>query len=156
MYQHEQPNTTERASRIAQDAEKAGSTTGNSSDNSDIKQGEFYGIRWFFICASLYINSFLYGHDTTIAAAVQADVAKTFGQIEQIAWAGAGLPLGSVTAILLIGYLYNAFNMKSVFIITALFFDIGSALCGAAPNLAALIVGRVIGGAGGTASTWAG
>ncbi|KAI0856021.1 MFS general substrate transporter [Xylaria cubensis] len=143
--QHE-PSTAD----TVHDAEKAGSTTGNSSDDPDVKQREYHNLRWFCICAALYINAFLYGLDTTIAAAVQADVAKTFGQIEEIAWIGAGFPLGSVSAIFLVGYLYNAFNMKWVFIITVLFFDVGSALCGAAPNMGALIVGRVIAGAGGT------
>ncbi|KAI0436761.1 MFS general substrate transporter [Xylaria telfairii] len=148
--QHEKPNTAERADEIAQDAEKASSTSRNSSDKSDVQQREIHGIRWFFICASLYITCFLYGLDTTITAAVQADVVKTFGKIDQLAWIGAGFPLGSVTVIFLMGYLYNAFNMKWMFIITVLLFDIGSALCGAAPSMAALIVGRVIAGAGGT------
>ncbi|KAH8161455.1 hypothetical protein CIB48_g6787 [Xylaria polymorpha] len=149
--QHEKPNNTaERTDEIAHDAEEAGSASGNSSDKSDVRQREIHGIRWFFICASLYITCFLYGLDTTIAAAVQADVVKTFGQIDQLSWIGAGFPLGSVTVIFLMGYLYNAFNMKWMFIITVLLFDIGSALCGAAPSMTALIVGRVIAGAGGT------
>ncbi|KAI0465724.1 MFS general substrate transporter [Xylaria cf. heliscus] len=148
--EEQNPNTTKRANESAEDAEKGTSTEGNKSDKLDVKQREIHGLRWFFICASLYVTSFLYGLDTTIAAAVQADVVKTFGQIEQLAWIGAGFPLGSVTMIFLVGYLYNAFNMKWVFILTVLLFDIGSALCGAAPNMAALIVGRVIAGAGGT------
>lgn len=40
--------------------------------------------------------------------------------------------------------------MKWVFIITVILFEAGSALCGGAPNMTALIVGRVIAGAGGS------
>ncbi|RYC56412.1 hypothetical protein CHU98_g9801 [Xylaria longipes] len=126
------PSITCRLAGIDQDVEKVSSTAENSSDKSDVKEREIHGIRWFFICASLYITCFLYGLDTTIAAAVQADVVKTFGQIKQLAWIGAGFPLGSI------------------FIITVLLFNIGSALYGAAPNIAALIVGRIIARAGGT------
>ncbi|KAI1359273.1 MFS general substrate transporter [Xylaria arbuscula] len=131
------------------DPEK-GNCTGTSNSSVDTKQREYRGIRWFFICASLFITCFLYGLDTTITAAVQGDVVKTFDNIEELAWIGAGFPLGSVAVIFLMGYLYNAFNMKWMFVITVALFDIGSALCGAAPSMAALIVGRVIAGAGGT------
>ncbi|KAI3319387.1 MFS general substrate transporter [Xylariaceae sp. AK1471] len=150
MAQHEKPNTTERSNEATHDAEKADSAAENGSEKSEVGRREIHGIRWFFVCASLYITCFLYGLDTTIAAAVQGDVVKTFDHVEQLAWIGAGFPLGSVTVIFLMGYLYNAFNMKWMFIITVLLFDIGSALCGAAPTMAALIVGRVIAGAGGT------
>ncbi|KAI0432730.1 MFS general substrate transporter [Xylaria sp. FL1042] len=150
MEQPEISNTMERSNDTIRDPEKADFAAENSSESSDTKRREIHGIRWFFICASLYITCFLYGLDTTIAAAVQGDVIKTFGHIEQLAWIGAGFPLGSVTVIFLMGYLYNAFNMKWMFVITVALFDIGSALCGAAPNMAALIIGRVIAGAGGT------
>lgn len=108
------------------------------------------GIRWFLICLSLYTSIFIYGLDTTIAADVQGAVLEAFGHVEQLAWIGAGFPLGSVSVILLNGVLYTSFNMKWVYITALVLFEIGSALCGAAPNMAALIVGRVIAGAGGS------
>ncbi|KAI0401694.1 MFS general substrate transporter [Xylaria palmicola] len=148
--QHRKHNAANRPVHTSHDDEKDISTTENNSERVDIKEREIHGIRWFFTCASLYVTCFLYGLDTTIAAAVQGDVIEAFGHIEQLAWIGAGFPLGSVTVIFMMGYLYNSFNMKWMFIITVLLFDIGSAICGAAPNMAALIVGRVIAGAGGT------
>jgi MFS family permease len=108
------------------------------------------GFRWFLICLSLYTSIFIYGLDTTIAADVQGAVLAAFGHIEQLAWIGAGFPLGSVSVILLNGVLYTNFNMKWVYITALVLFEIGSAICGAAPNMAALIVGRVIAGAGGS------
>ncbi|KAI1424312.1 MFS general substrate transporter [Xylaria sp. FL1777] len=150
MEQRETLSIPERSNEVTRDPEKADSSGENSSEESETKKREIHGIRWFFICASLYVTCFLYGLDTTIAAAVQGDVIKAFGHIEQLAWIGAGFPLGSVTMVFLMGYLYNAFDMKWMFVITVALFDIGSALCGAAPNMAALIVGRVIAGAGGT------
>lgn len=92
----------------------------------------------------------LYGLDTTIAADVQAAVTETFGHVEQLVWIGAGFPLGSVCVILLLGTIYNSFDIKWTFIATTLLFEVGSALCGAAPNMDALIVGRVLAGAGGS------
>ena len=142
-------NTTESSTKNASDPEK-GNSTDNSSDKVGTKQREYRGLRGLFIRSSLFVTCFLYGLDTTITAAVQGDVVKTFGHIDELAWIGAGFPLGSVAVIFLMGYLYNAFNMKWMFVITVALFDIGSALCGAAPSMSALIVGRVIAGAGGT------
>lgn len=47
------------------------------------------------------------------------------------------------------GQLYTHFNAKWVYIICVILFEVGSALCGAAPNMNALIIGRVICGLGG-------
>lgn len=108
------------------------------------------GLPWVIICVSLYITCFLYGLDTTIAADVQGSVIQTFGHVSQIAWIGAGFPLGSVCVILFLGTLFTTFNMKWVYIGTVILFEAGSALCGGAPTMSALIVGRVIAGAGGS------
>ncbi|KAH6645305.1 major facilitator superfamily domain-containing protein [Truncatella angustata] len=107
------------------------------------------GLPWVLICVSLYISIFIYGLDTSIAADVQGAVVEVFGHVEQLAWIGAGFPLGSVAVVLLNGVLYTNFDMKWVYIATLAIFEVGSALCGAAPNMSALIVGRAIAGAGG-------
>jgi MFS family permease len=108
------------------------------------------GMQWFLICVSLYISIFIYGLDTTIAADVQGSVVDAFGHVEQLAWIGAGFPMGTVAVVLLNGTMYTNFNMKWMYIFSLALFEIGSALCGAAPNMATLIVGRVIAGAGGS------
>ena len=58
--------------------------------------------------------------------------------------------MASVAVILLVGALYTSFNMKWIFVASVALFEIGSAICGAAPNMDTLIVGRVIAGAGGS------
>jgi MFS family permease len=44
---------------------------------------------------------------------------------------------------------FGIFDQKWLYIASIVMFSIGSAVCGAAPNMNALIVGRVIGGIGG-------
>ncbi|KAL2021886.1 hypothetical protein VTK56DRAFT_6481 [Thermocarpiscus australiensis] len=110
-----------------------------------------HGIKWLLVCAALYIMAFLYGLDATIAADVQGPVIEAFGQVDQLAWIGAGFPLGSVAVQLLNGNLYGNFNLKYVYIGGTVTFMVGSAICGAAPSMSALIVGRVLAGAGGSA-----
>lgn len=47
------------------------------------------------------------------------------------------------------GKLYGLFDAKWLYITSAILFNAGSALCGGAPNMSALIVGRVLAGLGG-------
>ena len=89
------------------------------------------------------------GLDTTIAADVQASVYETLGDIQNLPWVGLGFPMASVAVILLLGRAYGLFNIKVLMLSSIAIFEIGSALCGAAPTSNALIVGRVIAGTGG-------
>lgn len=88
--------------------------------------------------------------DTTIAADVQTAVYERFDNIKDLAWVGLGFPMASVACIMLIGRLYAVFNIKHLANTSILIFEIGSALCGAAPSMNALIAGRVIAGLGGS------
>lgn len=114
-----------------QELPQGGSGTESESEE---KKRTIRGFRWVIVCISLYVTCFLYGLDTTIAADVQGPVTEAFGQVNQLAWIGAGFPLGSVCVILLLGTLYNSFNIKWVFVATVVLFEAGSALCGGAPN----------------------
>jgi MFS family permease len=80
---------------------------------------------------------------------VQGPVLESLGEIEKLSWVGIGFPMGSVATILLIGSLYGSFEIKWLYLSSIVLFEIGSAVCGAAPSMNALIVGRVIAGVGG-------
>lgn len=107
-------------------------------------------IRWILTCAALYSATLLYGLDTTIVADVQVSVVERFGDIQKLTWIGAAFPLGSVAIILPLGVSYGLFDSKWMYIGSFILFEAGSALCGAAPNMDALIIGRVLAGMGGS------
>ena len=46
--------------------------------------------------------------------------------------------------------MYGQCNAKWLYTICVIIFEVGSAICGAAPSMSALIVGRAICGVGGT------
>ncbi|OAA65791.1 MFS drug efflux transporter [Niveomyces insectorum RCEF 264] len=112
--------------------------------------GGITGLRWLLVCLALYHSIFMYGLNTTIAADVQSAVVETFGAVGQLAWLGAGFPLGSVAVILPYGALFTSFDTKWSYIRGIVLFQAGFALCGGAPNMGALSDGRVLAGAGGT------
>lgn len=124
--------------------------------------------RWILVLVGLYMGAILYGKysmsivllngndanllaglDTTIAADVQAEVYESLGDIQNLPWVGLGFPMASVASILLFGRAYGLFNIKVLLLSSIFVFEVGSALCGAAPTSDALIVGRVIAGLGG-------
>jgi hypothetical protein len=126
----------------------------------------FSNTRWFLVCLGLYLSAFLYGMcqlatvkkgtnhisiglDTTIAADVQGPILVSLGEIEKLPWIGIGFPMGSVSVILLIGICNGLFNIKYLIIAGIATFEIGSAVCGATPNMNGMICGRVIAGIGG-------
>lgn len=57
--------------------------------------------------------------------------------------------IGGVAVVLPYGKLFGLYNAKWLYIGSSVLFMAGSALCGGAPNMNAIIVGRVIAGVGG-------
>jgi len=109
-----------------------------------------YGrIKWWSILFSLYAAAFLYGLDNTIVADIQPAAIETFGSVSKLAWLGIGFPLGSIASVLPVMKAFFVFDVKWVFLGSLVMFTAGSALCGGAPNMDALIVGRVWAGSGG-------
>lgn len=57
--------------------------------------------------------------------------------------------IGGVSFVLPFGSIYAMFDTKKIYIGSVITFSVGSAVCGAAPNINAFIIGRVIAGVGG-------
>ncbi|KAI1263591.1 major facilitator superfamily domain-containing protein [Xylariaceae sp. FL1019] len=127
--------------------------TSNNTNTSTAKpERTIKGWRWALVCFAVFSANFLYGLDNTIVAAIQAAVVDDFNEVNKLGWLGVGFPLGSIAIILPLGKAYGAFDVKWLYFGSLTMFAAGSALCGAAPNMNALIVGRVWAGAGGAGS----
>ncbi|KFZ21493.1 hypothetical protein V502_02926 [Pseudogymnoascus sp. VKM F-4520 (FW-2644)] len=105
--------------------------------------------RWLWCCIVIYGTSFLYGLDFTIVACMQDSIVATFGSAANLTWIGSGFPLGSLILILPVGYIFGLFENRNLYAGAIIVFLVGSVLSGAAPNMAAIIAGRIIAGAGG-------
>ncbi|OAG01985.1 MFS general substrate transporter [Paraphaeosphaeria sporulosa] len=127
----------------------SGQTPINTNGEQKESKRAIRGIRWFLVCVSIFSANLLYGLDTTIVADIQAPISDTFQNVAQLGWLGIGFTLGSTVFILPLGKAFGTFDNKWVFIACLMNFAAASALCGAAPNMDAMIVGRVWAGAGG-------
>lgn len=91
----------------------------------------------------------LYALDNTIVANVFPAIIQDLGQSEQLTWLSVGFTAGGLCLLLPLGKIYDLFDPKYVYLTSALIFFAGSALCGTAPNMNTMIVGRVVADIGG-------
>lgn len=99
------------------------------------------------ICSSMFI----YSLDNTITADLVPAIANEFQSVDMLPWLSVGFMAGAYVALLPMGKLYAKYDAKWVYIINVVFFLAASALCGAAPTMDAMIVGRVFLGVAGSA-----
>ncbi|KAI1863640.1 hypothetical protein JX265_008857 [Neoarthrinium moseri] len=93
-------------------------------------------------------STFLFATDNIIVADAQPAIVNDFGPIELLPWIWTGFALENMT-ILSWGKAYGIFNMKWIYIQHSALRS-GSAICGAAPTMDVLVVGRIIAGVGGS------
>lgn len=86
--------------------------------------------------------------DNTIIATAIPRITDKFHALDDVGWYGSAYLLTTCAFQLLFGKFYANFNVKSVFLTALALFELGSLICGAAPNSVALIVGRAIAGLG--------
>ncbi|KAF1952689.1 putative major facilitator superfamily transporter [Byssothecium circinans] len=122
----------------------------NNDATSPPPPRDIHGIKWSLVVVSLISVTFLWGLDGTIVADIQATFVREFQSIEKLAYNSVAFFLGAAATVLSWGQVYGQFNAKWVFITCIVTFEAGSALCGAAPNIEALIAGRTICGIGGS------
>lgn len=93
-----------------------------------------------------FLSLFLVALDRTIVTTAIPRITDEFKSLGDIGWYGSAYMLTSATSQLLFGRIYKLYSMKRVFLTTVVIFEIGSAICGAAPNSNAFIAGRAIAG----------
>jgi EmrB/QacA subfamily drug resistance transporter len=105
-------------------------------------------VRLTIIMLAIYIPIFLVALDRTIIGTAIPQITNQFHSISDIGWYGSSYMLTSCAFILLYGRLYTFYSTKAVFLSGIILFEIGSAICGAAPSSMILIIGRAIAGLG--------
>ena len=108
-----------------------------------------HGVRWVIVFMAIISTAFLYALDNTIVSVAIAPIVDDFQQPNQLPWLSVGFILGGASMILPAGRIFATFNVKYAYLTGVTLFLAGSALCGGAPTINALIVGRVIAGVGG-------
>ncbi|EKD17024.1 uncharacterized protein L3040_000450 [Drepanopeziza brunnea f. sp. 'multigermtubi'] len=128
---------------------------GSVQDDAAVQEGDGdegdypAGLRMAFIVIALLLSIFLVSLDMTIVATAIPKITDDFKGLDLVGWYGAAffLTVGAFQSTWGKGYKY--FPLKTTFLVAIFIFELGSLICGVAPNSTALIVGRAIAGLGG-------
>ncbi|KAF1999295.1 MFS general substrate transporter [Amniculicola lignicola CBS 123094] len=142
---HEKQNNT--SEEVARDVEKSRSPSPDAGSKASPRQMK--QISWVLVLISILSAVFLFALDNTVVADIQPKIINVFGEVSKLPWASVAFALGAVAVNLFWGKLFGDFDGKILFVVAFILFEAGSAVCGAAPSMNALIIGRAICGVGG-------
>ncbi|KAK2024182.1 major facilitator superfamily transporter [Colletotrichum zoysiae] len=100
------------------------------------------------IMACILSAIFLMSLDRTIIATAIPRMTDEFHSIQDIGWYGSAFMVTTCCFQLLWGKVYTFYPAKYVFLALLGLFEIGSAICGAAPSSLVFIIGRAVAGMG--------
>jgi MFS family permease len=123
---------------------------GQSTVNPEVPPRDIDGWKWYLTTAAILFSTFLYALDATVVADLQPVIVQEFGKIQDLSWLSVAFLLCATATNLIWGRVYNHFNAKWFYIFHVTIFEIGSAICGAAPSMNIMILGRAIAGIGGS------
>lgn len=106
------------------------------------------GLRLALLLLSTFVSMFLTALDRLIISTAIPKITDDFNSLEDVGWYGSAFMLTSCAFQLMFGKMYTFYAVKTVFLTTVGLFEIGSAICGAAPSSVVFIVGRAIAGVG--------
>ncbi|KAK2626637.1 hypothetical protein QTJ16_003812 [Diplocarpon rosae] len=154
---------TEKAGSKADDSTIRTSTPRTATSSNDVvveddsltrintsQDGTEYptGVKLGLISLALCLSVFLIALDNTIIATAIPKITDQFHSLPDVGWYGSAYLLTTASFQLLFGKFYTFFSIKYVYLIAIGIFELGSLICGVAPNSTALIVGRAIAGLG--------
>ncbi|KAK5133653.1 hypothetical protein LTR08_007507 [Meristemomyces frigidus] len=100
------------------------------------------------ITIALCLSVFCMALDNTIISTAIPRITDEFKAIDDVGWYGSAYLLTTCAFQLFFGKLYTFLSLKWIYVSAIFIFEVGSAICGAAPNSPALIVGRAVAGLG--------
>ncbi|KAF5879535.1 putative mfs drug efflux protein [Botrytis fragariae] len=137
------------AEKVSEEISSANATVERDRDIVEHSTRTINGLSWILVVACISSSTFLFAIDNTIVADIQTAIVEEFDEVGKLTWVSVAFMLGAAGRNLMWGKAYGTFDAKYVYIFTTLIFEVGSAICGGAPNMNALTVGRAICGLGG-------
>ncbi|KAJ4187484.1 hypothetical protein NW755_006976 [Fusarium falciforme] len=106
------------------------------------------GMKLVLITLALCLAVFVMALDNSIIATAIPKITDAFGSLNDVGWYGSAYMLTTAALQLFFGKLYTYWSIKWTFLVAITIFEVGSFICGIAPDSVTLIVGRAISGVG--------
>ncbi|KAL9636204.1 MAG: hypothetical protein Q9164_002966 [Protoblastenia rupestris] len=117
---------------------------------AEVPPRDINGWKWYLTVVAILLSTFLYALDATVVADLQPVIVQELGGIQKLSWLSVAFLLSATATNLVWGRIYGHFNAKWFYIFHVAIFEVGSAICGAAPSMDVMILGRAIAGVGGS------
>ncbi|CAG8555420.1 2756_t:CDS:2 [Ambispora gerdemannii] len=135
-----------------QDIEKQAKS--GSDAGSNVPQGGEHSVdlsptEFKLVMLGIAFGVFLAAIDQTIVSTALAKIASDFNAFNQISWVATAYLLTATAFQPVYGKISDIFGRKATFLFAIVVFEIGSLLCGLAPNIISMIIFRAIAGVGG-------
>jgi hypothetical protein len=117
-------------------------------DTPGVEQQYASGKKIALIMLALLLAMFLIALDRTIIATAIPQITNEFNSLDDIGWYASSYLITACSTQLIFGRLYTFYSSKMIYLLSIGLFEVGSVICGAAPNSNAFIVGRAIAGMG--------
>ncbi|KAH8731344.1 major facilitator superfamily domain-containing protein [Phaeosphaeriaceae sp. PMI808] len=129
--------------------EKTSKPTSQASA-SDQEDDFVYPTKWKLaaITIALCLSVFCMALDNTIIATAIPRITDQFQALNDVGWYGSSYLLTTCATQLIYGKFYTFYSIKWVYLVALFIFELGSLICGVAPNSTALIIGRAVAGIG--------
>ncbi|KAH5496804.1 hypothetical protein HBI29_176840 [Parastagonospora nodorum] len=122
--------------------------TDPSANKDDLSSQTLHGLKLATLLGSITLVTFLALIDTSILGTAIPAITTDFHSLPDVGWYIGAYQLTSAILQPLSGKFYTLFPTKVVYLCFVFIFELGSLICGVAPNSAALIAGRAIAGLG--------
>lgn len=132
------------ATRFSSEPNAASDASQHEDDGGSISK-----LRRVLLSIALALTSFIYGMNATVIGNTQIFITEHFEEPTKLGWIGVSFALGAAVAILPLSKASRLFDKKWLCISCLAVFTAATALCGGAPSMNAVIVGRAFAGAAG-------
>lgn len=138
------PNNTEHLQSSQLENDTAASNNAAGDDDPVYPTG----LKLAIVVIGLELAVLCVALDNTIITTAIPRISDQFHALSDVGWYGSAYLLTVSAFQLFFGRMYSIFNIKRVFLLSLFVFEVGSLLCGVAPNSTAFIIGRAIAGLG--------
>lgn len=101
-------------------------------------------LKFWLILLSAFVSMFLVALDRTIISTAIPTITDDFNSLGDIGWYGSAYMLSTAAFQLVWGRIYRFYDLRYTFLSCIVIFEVGSAVCGAAPSSPVFIIGKCI------------
>jgi hypothetical protein len=143
-YVHEKPESAPAASPANEDGDAQAAAAAPQGPAPDSPEANYNpkSAKFWLILLSAFVSMFLVALDRTIISTAIPTITDDFKSLGDIGWYGSAYMLSTAAFQLVWGRIYRFYDLRFTFLSCIIIFEIGSAVCGAAPSSPVFIVGK--------------